>query len=46
MIGRPAGRLGIDPAEPKTAQIEFVDKDVDHANGIVLDDPVFQAFGK
>src|SRR5262245_6475001 len=44
MIGRPTGRLGIDPTEPKIAQIEFVDKDVDHPNGIVLKDPVFQAF--
>jgi hypothetical protein len=46
MIGRPAGRLGSDPAEPQIAQIECVDKGVDHANGIVLDDPVFQAFWK
>ncbi len=46
MIRRPAGCLGIDPAEPKLGQIEFVDKDVNHANGIVLADPVFQAFRK
>jgi len=46
MIGRTAGRLGIDPAEPKPGQIELVDKDVDHPNRIVLADPVIQAFGK
>ena len=46
MIRRPAGCLGIDPAEPKLGQIEFVDKDVNHPNRIVLADPVFQAFGK
>jgi hypothetical protein len=46
MIRRPAGCLGIDRAEPKLGQIEFVDKDIDYANGIVLADPVFQAFRK
>src|SRR5262245_33363828 len=46
MIRRPAGCLGVDPAEPKPRQIEFLDKDVDYANGIVLADPVFQAFRK
>ena len=46
MIRRPAGRLGIDPAEPKLGQIELVDKDVDDANGIILVDPVRQAFRK
>src|SRR5215207_3309281 len=46
MIRRTAGCLGIDPAEPKLGQIEFVGKDVDHPNGIVLADPVFQASGK
>jgi hypothetical protein len=30
----------LDPAEPKRRQIELVDKDVDHANGILLADPV------
>jgi hypothetical protein len=43
---RSAGCLGIDPAKPKLAQIEFVDKDVNHPNGIVLANPVFQAFWK
>src|SRR5436190_2616909 len=46
VIRRPAGRLGIDPAEPKPGQIEFVDKDLDYANRIVLADPVSQAFRK
>ena len=41
-----AGRLGIDPVKPKPGQIEFLDKNVDHPNGIVLADPVFQAFWK
>ena len=46
MIGRPTGRLGIDPAEPKYAQIKRVDKGVDHANGVDLIDEIFQAFRK
>ena len=46
MIRRPAGCLRIDPAKAKLAQIEFFDKDIDHANRIVLADPVFQAFRK
>ena len=46
MIRRPTGHLGIDPVKPNIAQIEFLDKDVDHANGIVLDNPIFQAFRK
>jgi hypothetical protein len=28
--------LEIDTAEPKLGQIEFVDKDVNHTNGVVL----------
>ncbi len=43
---RPAGCLGIDPAEPKLGQIEFADEDVDDTNWIVLADPVFHAFRK
>jgi hypothetical protein len=46
MVRRPAGCLGIDPAEPKLGQIEVVDEDVDDANWIVLADPVFHAFRK
>ena len=36
----------IDPAEPVLGQIEPLDKDVNHANRIVLANPVFQAFRK
>jgi hypothetical protein len=46
MIRWSAGRLGIDPDEAELGQIEFVDKDVDHANRAVLADPIFQAFRK
>src|ERR1039458_3593753 len=46
MIRRPAGYLGIDPTKPKLSQIEFIDKDVDNANRIVLADPVCHAFRK
>src|SRR6266496_3466779 len=46
MIRRPAGCLRIHPVEPKFGQTEFVDKDVDYANRIVLADPVFKAFRK
>jgi hypothetical protein len=46
MIRRPAGCLGSDPVKSQLRQIEFIDKDVDHLNGIVLVDPVFQAFRK
>src|SRR5262245_19029414 len=44
MIRRRTGRLGIDPAE--IAQIELLDKGVDHPDWTILDDPVLQAFGK
>src|SRR5258705_12573900 len=33
-------------AKAKLAQIQFFDEDIDHANRIVLADPVFQAFRK
>ena len=46
VIRRPAGRFGGDPIEPKPGQIEFLDKDVDHPNRIILADPVFQALRK
>ena len=45
MIGRSAGHLGLDTVEPKLSKIEFVHKDVDHPNWIVLADPV-QTFRK
>ena len=43
------GKLGVsqyDLKDPKLGQIEFFDEDIDHANRIVLADPVFQAFRK
>src|ERR1700729_175870 len=46
MIRGAAGCFGIDPTKPKLGQIEFFDKGIDHANRIVLADPVFQAFRK
>ena len=46
MIRRPSGCLGRNPAKPKPRQIEFIDKDINHPNRIVLADPVFQAFRK
>ena len=46
MIRGSAGCLGIDPTKTKLGQIEFFDEDIDHANRIVLADPVFQAFRK
>ena len=35
MIRRSVGGLGIDPAEPKFRQIEFVDKDIDYARTVL-----------
>ena len=46
MIRRPAGCLRIDPFESKRSEIEFVDKNVDDPDWIVLVNPVFQALGK
>jgi hypothetical protein len=46
MIRGPAGCLRIDPTKPKPSQIEFLDKDVYHTNGIIRANPVFQAFRK
>src|ERR1700730_15274716 len=46
MIGRPAGGLGSNPFKAELAQIEFVHKQVNHPNWIILVDPVLQAFRK
>src|ERR1700732_4580516 len=46
MVRRPAGGLGINPAKPKLGQIEAPDKDINHANRIILANPIFQAFRK
>ena len=43
MMRKSAGGLGINSTKPKLRQIEFIDKDIDHANRIVLANPVFQA---
>jgi hypothetical protein len=39
MIRGAAGLLGLDTLEPKLRQFEFVHKDIDHPNGIVLVSP-------
>ena len=46
MIRRPPRYLGGDPVKSQRRQIEFIDKDVDHLNRIVLVDLVCQAFRK
>src|SRR5262249_39711703 len=46
MIRGPASCLGSDPVKSQFRQIEFINKDVDHLNGIVLVDPVFQTLRK
>ncbi len=42
MVRRPTGRLWIDTAEPEFAEIEFVNKNVNHPNRIVFINPVVQ----
>ena len=46
MIGGPAGRRRLNTVEPELGQIERIDERVDHANRIVLVDPVIEAFGQ
>src|ERR1700685_4352954 len=46
MIRRSSGRLRLHPVKSQRRQIEFIDKDVDHLNGIVLVNPVSKALGK
>ena len=46
MIGRPARRLGHDAVEPELTQVDRIHEGVDHADGVVLVDPVIQALGK
>src|SRR6202040_892168 len=46
MVRRPAGGLGINPAKPKPGQIEPPDKNINHANRIILANPIFQASRK
>src|SRR6516165_10933828 len=42
MVGSPSGCFRLDTTEAKFCKIEFVDKDVDRANRIVLINPIFQ----
>ena len=46
MIRRPPSDLGSDPVKSQFRQIECINEDVNHLNGIVLVDPVFQALRK
>jgi len=46
MIRRAPGCFGSDPVKSQHRQAEAADKDVDDPNGIILVDPVFQAFRK
>ena len=43
MIGRPARRLGHDTVEPELPQVDRIHEGVDHADRVVLVDPVIQA---
>jgi len=46
MIRRPPGCLRSYPVKSQLAQVEFLDKYLDHPNRIALANPVFQAFRK
>jgi hypothetical protein len=46
MVRRPAGDLGLNPAEHQLRQIEPLDEDLDHPNRITLIDPIFQTEGR
>ena len=46
MIRGPASYLGSNTIKPQLSEVEFVHKDINHANGIVLVNPVLQAFRK
>ncbi len=46
MVRRPAGDCRINTVETKLGQFEFIDENVNRANGIILINPVFQAFWK
>ncbi len=46
MIARPAGRQWLNLLKPKAAQIELVDKHMDHPNRIISANPIFQPIGK
>ncbi len=44
MIRRPPRRRRIDADKTKLAEIQFINKDIDHPNRIITPDPVVQAF--
>ena len=46
MVGWPSGRRRLHASEPELGQIERIDERIDHANRIVLVDPVIEAFGQ
>src|SRR3954449_589557 len=46
MVRRSSGYLGINTDEPELRQVQLVEEDVDHANRIILANPIFQAFRK
>ncbi len=46
MIAWPGRRLRHNPTKPQAAKIEFIDKNIDHPNRIVVTDPIFQPIGK
>ncbi len=46
MIARPARRQRRNPVETQAAKIEFIDKNIDHPNRVVITDPVFQPIRK
>jgi hypothetical protein len=46
MIGRAACHLRDDTPEPQSAQVEFLDKDVDHPHWIVVADVLVEAGGE
>jgi hypothetical protein len=46
VIRGPPSYLGSHPVKSQPGQIEFINKDVNRLNGIVLVDPIFQALWK
>lgn len=46
MIAGATRRLRHDPLEAQVSQIQFVDKDIDHTNRVLLGHIVIETFGK
>ena len=42
--GGPPRRCGLDTVEPEAGEIERIDERIDDANGILLVDPIIEAF--